>query len=345
MNDAVPPPGIDESLVEYEREQTHAVPPVSPWVHFVAGGIAGMAGAVVTSPLDVIKTRMQSDMIAKPASRGAAIGTAGTKNRLGVTMGVIADIYRTEGWRALFRGLGPNLAGVVPARAVNFFTYGVSKQFYASILHDRAGTMPATHLLSGMSAGFVTSAVTNPIWLVKTRMQLDRAPKSSSVPRQYKNSFDCLIKVVRYEGVSALYRGLSASLIGSSETSIQWVLYEQMRHFIHARQLELSGRGKLTSYDKFVNWSATSGAAGLAKLIASLIAYPHEVVRTRLRQAPLENGNLKYRGLVNCFRKVYLEEGLAALYGGLTPHLLRTVPNSIIMFGTWDLIVRFISDR
>lgn len=336
---AVPPevtgPGKQES------QQIVAERPVKPWVHFVAGGLAGMVGAIVTSPLDVIKTRMQSDMYRTNGNHNSGV------------FRTLANIYRTEGAGALFSGLGANLSGVVPARAVNFFTYGICKQLYAPLFDDAQCVKPQTHLLAGASAGFATSAVTNPIWLVKTRMQLDRHRGA----QLYRNSFDCAAKIVRYEGVPALYRGLSASLVGSSESSMQWLLYEQMRRFIRKssqRNLErelLSSPGNhigansefSRKKNKFIEWMATSGAAGCAKLCASLITYPHEVVRTRLRQAPLENGQLKYKGLVSCFKRVYLEEGFAALYGGLTPHLLRTVPNSIILFGTWDLLVRVLS--
>ncbi len=58
-----------------------------------------------------------------------------------------------------------------------------------------------------------------------------------------------------------------------------------------------------------------------------------KVVRTRLRQAPTEKGVSKYTGLAQCFRLVWKEEGMAGLYGGLTPHLLRVVPSAAIMFG------------
>lgn len=65
-----------------------------------------------------------------------------------------------------------------------------------------------------------------------------------------------------------------------------------------------------------------------------------QVARTRLRQAPLADGRLKYTGLMQCFKLVWKEEGMIGLYGGLTPHLLRTVPSAAIMFGMYEVILR-----
>jgi len=83
------------------------------------------------------------------------------------------------------------------------------------------------------------------------------------------------------------------------------------------------------------------GAAGSATLFAAVITYPHEVVRTRLRQAPTKaGGQPKYTGLAQCFKLVWKEEGMAGMYGGLTPHLLRTVPSAAIMFGMYEVILK-----
>ncbi|KAK6465368.1 mitochondrial carrier domain-containing protein [Scheffersomyces coipomensis] len=330
------------AVQEESAKVTTEKPQVKAWVHFVAGGIGGMVGAVVTSPLDVIKTRLQSDVYHSmynqtPKSKNPLIQTV---QHLKETGSVIRQLYINEGYRALFKGLGPNLVGVIPARSINFFTYGSTKSF---ITENFSNGQEATwiHLVSGINAGFVTSTATNPIWLIKTRLQLDKTKG-----KHYKNSWDCLKHVVKNEGISSLYKGLSASYLGGVESTLQWVLYEQMRMFINKRSIELHGTdpNNKTTRDHVLEWSARSGAAGAAKFIASLITYPHEVVRTRLRQAPLEStGKPKYTGLIQCFRLVIKEEGLASMYGGLTPHLLRTVPNSIIMFGTWELIVRLLS--
>lgn len=326
-----------ESMVVTQNQQT-----TPKWVHFVAGGIGGMVGAIITCPLDVVKTRLQSDVYNAsynkvPKSHNPIIkGLQHFKE----TGGVILSIYRNEGGRALFRGLGPNLVGVIPARSINFFTYGSTKDF---ILTNFNNGREATwiHLVSGINAGFVTSTATNPIWLIKTRLQLDKTKG-----KHYKNSWDCFKYIIKNEGFLSLYKGLSASYLGGVESTLQWVLYEQMKSFLNKKSLELHGhdQSKKTTKDHIMEWCARSGAAGAAKFVASLITYPHEVVRTRLRQAPLElTGKPKYTGLIQCFKLVIKEEGLASMYGGLTPHLLRTVPNSIIMFGTWEIVVRLLS--
>lgn len=331
---------LDETSVltpEVEHMEPLKSPSPKNWVHFVAGGIGGMTGAILTCPLDVVKTRLQSDVYhtmynQTPKSKNFIVKGL---QHFTETGNVIKGIYKNEGVAALFRGLGPNLVGVIPARSINFFTYGASKDFLAASFNNSQETT-YIHLLSGINAGFVTSTVTNPIWLIKTRLQLDR-----SKGKHYTSSWHCLRQVVRTEGITSLYRGLTASYLGGIESTLQWVLYEQMKSFINNRTRL---HHQKTTRDHVMEWCARSGAAGAAKFVASLITYPHEVIRTRLRQAPLEEtGKPKYTGLVQTFKLVIKEEGFASMYGGLTPHLLRTVPNSIIMFGTWELVVKVLS--
>lgn len=113
-------------------------------------------------------------------------------------------------------------------------------------------------------------------------------------------------------------------------------------------------------WDRTVGWLGVSGAAGASKLLAGLIAYPHEVtymlrlrnpgstlthitfqvVRTRLRQPPMENGQQKYTGLIQCFSLILKEEGFRSMYGGLTPHLLRAVRAAAISLGVYELVLK-----
>lgn len=314
-----------------------------------------MTAAALTSPLDVLKTRLQSDFYqAQLRSLRAAHPLPATSSSIlalprsamvhfSETMQILRSIHVHEGWRALFKGLGPNLTGVVPARAINFYVYGNGKR----MLNDYFGYDPAEapmgiHLGAAAMAGIATGTATNPIWLVKTRLQLDKS-NASNIPgrgRQYKNSWDCIRQTVRHEGIKGLYRGLSASYLGVTESSLQWVMYEQMKRLIAQREARrLSDLKYVKSWrDDVEAWVGKLLAAGSAKLIAAAATYPHEVVRTRLRQAPTVSvaggpPQMKYTGLIQCFKTIWKEEGMASMYGGLTPHLLRVVPSAAIMFG------------
>ncbi|KAK9377019.1 mitochondrial carrier domain-containing protein [Lipomyces chichibuensis] len=338
-------------VVQIEVTQVEKIS--KPWLHFVAGGVGGMMGAIATAPLDVVKTRLQSDFYSSQLMKGHLQQTLHGQKvghvrsmwlHLYETFQIMANVYRVEGGRSLFKGLGPNLVGVIPARSINFFTYNNGKNLIASSLNNGAEAA-WVNLMAAAVAGIVTSTATNPIWLVKTRLQLDKQNSDKGdYTRQYKNSVDCVHQVLKKEGIPGLYRGLTASYLGVVESSLQWVLYEQMKGLINRREKLRNRLGKeSTAGDNFFEWLAKSGAAGLAKLSASLLTYPHEVIRTRLRQRPLADGRPQYSGLVNCFMTIWKEEGFVALYGGLTPHLMRTVPNSIIMFGTWELIIKAFS--
>ena len=323
-----------------------------PWAHFVAGGLGGMTAATLTSPLEVLKTRLQSTFYQHQLAASRHAKGIPSPNHLPFlraswlhiteTGQILAQIPRVEGWRALFKGLGPTLVGVVPARAINFWAYGNGKRVYSSLFFNGQET-PTVHLLSAATAGIITGTATNPIWLVKTRLQLDKQNAGlDGQSRHYRNAWDCVRKTFRTEGIRGLYRGLSASYLGVSESTLQWILYEQGKKSLLRREAELAASGRVpTLWDRTVEWTGKLTAAGGAKFVAALITYPHEVVRTRLRQAPLDaSGSVKYTGLVNCFVTVFREEGLPALYGGLIPHMLRVVPSAAIMFGVYEGVLK-----
>ncbi|KAI0034477.1 mitochondrial carrier protein RIM2 [Vararia minispora EC-137] len=308
--------------------------PAKSWQHFVAGGLGGMCGAIVTSPFDVVKTRLQSDLFRQKSFAVAGAGADGAVlvggGRPGgllwhfvETTHIIRDIARDEGPRALFKGLGPTLVGVVPARSINFFTYGNGKQLIARHFnHGQENTY--VHLSAAAVAGIVTGTATNPIWVVKTRLQL-------AARNNEKHAATGMIgKIFREEGIKGFYKGLSASYLGVTEGTIQWVLYERLKRLSAGTE----GKGGVQE------WLGMLGSAGTAKCVASLITYPHEVLRTRLRQ-PLVNGKMKYTGLWQTFRVVLAEEGGRALYGGLTAHLMRVVPNAAVMYSIYEGILRW----
>jgi solute carrier family 25, member 33/36 len=174
---------------------------------------------------------------------------------------LLRDIYREESFRALFKGLGPTLVGVVPGRAINFFTYGNGKRLIAEKFNDgRENSW--VYLSAAALAGIVTSTATNPIWVVKTRLQLVQGDK-----KVLGGSRNCIMKIMREEGIRGFYKGLGASYLGVTEGTIQWVVYENLKKL----SIAVDGQNGIPQ------WLGMLGSSGSAKFVATLIAYPHEV--------------------------------------------------------------------
>lgn len=322
----------------------------SPTVHFVAGGLGGSFGAFVTCPLEVIQTRLQSSAFrhqrtAKlrvtqnfsstgPAANFSTTTVADSKlniaaNRFKGLISYGRYMVQHEGFLSLYKGLGPTLIGVIPSRAIYFALYSTAKDKLNKSGKLTADSTPV-YMISAAVASFVNHTVTNPLWFVKTRLQLSLDHRDARRVR----AFHIVRDAYKSEGLRAFYRGLSASYVGISETVVHFTIYEQVK----ARLLKFQHK---TLRD--LNVVECLFAAGVSKSIAASLCYPHEVARTRLRQQESEFlGSSKYRSFLQTLKTVVKEEGWTGLYGGLGTHLLRQVPNTAIMFFTYEGVVHLL---
>ena len=147
------------------------------------------------------------------------------------------------------------------------------------------------------------------------------------------------MSIYEKEGIRGYYRGLSASYVGVTETCIHFVIYEHIKSKLRAHK-EKTRPGKQSMFD-FVEFMM---AAATSKTFASIVAYPHEVVRTRLRQQE-SDGSRKYQSFFQTLRKVAIEEGRPGLYSGLGTQLIRQIPNTALVFLTYEAIVSFLCNN
>jgi len=216
---------------------------------------------------------------------------------------------------------------VMPSRAVYFWAYSSAKRWNS----QWAGDGPLNHLTSAGMAGFMACSATNPIWLVKTRIQLDetanhKRPSASAVIRA----------VYAREGLRGFYKGMTASYYGISETVVHWLVYERVRlYFFEQMRARCEAAGKEVPQD--LHFTQYSIAGAISKSTATILCYPHEVARTRLREG--SGTGRKYRNFWQTLALVLKEEGHRGLYRGLCTQLVRQIPNSAIMMGTYESIV------
>ncbi|MCJ1308438.1 hypothetical protein MMC25_002091 [Agyrium rufum] len=327
----------------------------------ISGGLAGAASGIVSCPLDVIKTKLQAQGGFKRSKDARAQGATAYR---GVT-GTASIIWTEEGIRGLYRGLGPMLLGYVPTWAVYLTVYNRSQSFF----NTKTDNKFLANVYASLTAGACSTMVTNPIWVIKTRLMSQTnstgANNHHRPPWQYKNTLDAARKMYRGEGLASFYSGLTPALLGLTHVAVQFPLYEVFK----ARFTGVQPGAPMSEETKDTHFYGISLAIFLSKIIASTATYPHEVVRTRLqtqqRSHPdSHNGNIgfrdpgsrdhgrppgsassdgmintpRYRGTIQTCKAILLEEGWRGFYAGLGTNLIRAVPSAMTTILTFEYL-------
>ncbi|KAM0753541.1 mitochondrial carrier [Meredithblackwellia eburnea MCA 4105] len=297
----------------------------------LAGAGAGLVTSVVTCPLDVIKTKLQASGAQSQPPLSVVQQQSSTNYNKGKSRGVAGTcrfIWRNDGFRGFYRGLGPTIIGYLPTWAIYFTVYDKVKEHMTRI-RGRGRDDPIAHVVAAMSAGASGTIVTNPLWVVKTRFMTQEV--GAGEPR-YRHTLDAIARIYRTEGPSIFYRGLLPSLIGVSHIAVQFPLYERLK--VYNRPLDGSD----------ISSSVILFCSSLSKMVASVATYPHEVLRTRLQIQKLNSANTtsggSYEGVTSTFRRILMEEGYTGFYRGMGVNLIRTVPSSALTILTYEILMR-----
>lgn len=270
--------------------------------HLIAGVSGGAISTLILHPLDLLKIRF-------------AVSDGRTSlPQYGSLTSAFLTIVKQEGVRGLYRGVAPNVWGSGSAWGCYFLFYNTIKTWIqAGDAKQPLG--PTKHMLAAAEAGILTLLMTNPIWVVKTRLCLQYGNVESTPSNKcYKGVFDALGKIYRNEGVRGLYRGLVPGMFGVTHGALQFMTYEEMKNFYN----EYRGapiNAKLTTVE-YLTFAACS------KLLAAAATYPYQVIRARL-----QDQHHDYAGTWDCVKKTWKYEKMRGFYKGLVPYLLHVTPN------------------
>ncbi|CAG2101769.1 unnamed protein product [Medioppia subpectinata] len=158
------------------------------------GMTAGAVGAFFGTPAEVSLIRMTSDGRLPLAER------RGYKN----VFDALIRITREEGVLTLWRGCIPTIGRAIVVNAAQLASYSQAKQILVSTPYFSDNIM--CHFAASMISGLITTAASMPVDIAKTRIQnmkiIDGKP-------EYKGAFDVLFRVIRNEGVFALWKGFT----------------------------------------------------------------------------------------------------------------------------------------
>ena len=152
---------------------------------FLAGAVSGMAEAFSVQPLDMVKTRHQLNV-----GHNESVYKS------------LVSLYREGGIGRLYRGMTPELIGMVPKTSALYASYEICRRELASLYGDTS----VVAAMSGTLASFPEAFIVTPPQVVKVRMQ------AKEHLGRFLNPLDCLQKTIREEGMSAMFIGLGPTL-------------------------------------------------------------------------------------------------------------------------------------
>jgi adenine nucleotide transporter 17 len=160
-------------------------------------------------------------------------------------------------------------------------------------------------MIAGALAGSATVLITNPIWVVNTRMTARKSDSDDVLPgakpAKKPSTLGTLLALLREEGPARLFAGVMPALVLVINPILQYTVFEQLKNTLEKRR-------RVTPTDAFY-------LGALGKLLATSITYPYITVKSRMHVAgkdgPKEN-------MLTTFRRIIKEEGYAGFYGGKT---------------------------
>ena len=270
--------------------------------HFGLGSLAGAFGALMVYPIDLVKTRMQNQ-------RSARVGQLLYKN----SIDCFQKVVRNEGFRGLYSGVLPQLVGVAPEKAIKLTVNDLVRGKFTDV---KTGNIPLrAEILAGGSAGMCQVMFTNPLEIVKIRLQVqgEAAKAASREGEQYTKR--SALWIVQNLGLKGLYKGATACLLRDIPFSaIYFPTYSHLKrdYFGESPTKKLGILQLLT-------------AGAIAGMPAAYLTTPCDVVKTRL-QVEARKGDQVYTGLRDAARKVWRDEGFRAFFKGGPARVLRSSP-------------------
>ncbi len=222
---------LEGYLLAHNRKQDPEAK-LGPLTRLMAGAGAGIFAMSATYPLDMVRGRLTVQVDGKSEKQYKGMSHAARV------------IIREEGVKALYKGWLPSVIGVIPYVGLNFAVYGTLKDIVAVDVYGLKSAKEldvASGLACGGVAGAIGQTVAYPFDVCRRKLQVSgwqgaaaladsKAGREQVSKIRYTGMVDCFVKVIKHEGVGALFHGLSANYVKVAPSiAIAFVCYEEIK--------------------------------------------------------------------------------------------------------------------
>jgi solute carrier family 25 phosphate transporter 23/24/25/41 len=288
-------------------------------ITFAAGAAAGAVSRTATAPMDRLKVLLQ----AGPTGGSFTVRTAtGPESTI---VGGLRAIYGEGGMWAFFRGNGTNVLKIMPESAVKFFAYDWFKRRIARNVDD---IQVQERFVAGALAGVTAQTLIYPLEIVKTRLALARRG-------EYRGITHCLLKTIEADGPRAVFAGLGASCTGIipyAGIDLCVFMTLKQRWLNNHPYMDEEGPDAIT----LLGMGAFSSTCG------QVVAYPLQLVRTKLQAQGMVGRPQRFSGVLDCVRQTVRANGVKGLYKGIGPNFLKAMPAISISYLVYEKTSRYL---
>ncbi|XP_057478081.1 mitochondrial carrier protein CoAc1 [Actinidia eriantha] len=201
-----------------------------PIIDLLAGSAAGGTAVLCTYPLDLARTKLAYQIVDTRGSFRSGARSTQVQPAYNGIKNVLESVYKVGGVRALYRGVGPTLIGILPYAGLKFYIYEELKRH----VPEEHQNSIAMRLSCGALAGLFGQTLTYPLDVVRRQMQVEHLQPSIQGGARYRSTMDGLATIVRNQGWTQLFAGLSINYIKIvPSVAIGFTAYDMMKFWLN----------------------------------------------------------------------------------------------------------------
>lgn len=294
-------------MADKKKEGKENKQKLSLTANFLISATSSTISKTMSAPLERIKLLMQNQFVLNDLEKKY-------KNNFDC----VKRIYQEQGIISFWRGNLANIVRYVPNFAL---TYSL-KEFFRKHVKKTDNKLRQTlnNIFTAAVAGSLSIIVTHPLDFARTRMGVSVKKKGQKL--EYKGMTDCLIQNYKLDGLRSLYSGICISIIAN-------FFYRGLLFGLHDSKPEMN------LFAEFISSSVTSS-------FAVTITLPFDTVKRRLMIQAGEV-NKVYKGTIDCFTKIYNQEGFKGFMKGGYANIMRSFGTAFTLLFN-DYVVMFFVD-